>query len=50
MSTILQDHIGKILATEILHCKKHHFAANRNIYLNQGNIEATQDIYLLQSE
>ncbi len=33
-----------------LHCKKHHFVSNRYIYLNQSNIEATQDIYSLQKE
>ncbi len=32
------------------HCKKHHFVPNIYINLNQSNIEATQDIYLLQSE
>ncbi len=30
--------------------KKRHFVPNRYIYLNQSDIEATQDIYLLQSE
>ncbi len=33
-----------------LHCKKRHFVSNRCIYLNQSNVESTQDIYLLQSE
>ncbi len=36
----------------IMHCKKRRFVSNRYniIYLNQSNIEATQDIYLLQME
>ena len=33
-----------------VHCKKYHFVPNRYIYLNQSNVEALQDIYLLQNE
>ncbi len=34
----------------MLNCTKRHFVPNRYIYLNQSNIETTQDIYLLQGE
>ncbi len=49
---ILWDSVRKRTASSIMkvHCKKHHFVPNRCIYLNQSNVEATQDIYLLQSE
>ena len=38
------------LPVPYIHCKKHHFVSNTYIYLIQSNIDATQDIYLLQKE
>ncbi len=51
IETMLKFHLlEKKHLMKIIHFKKRHFVPNRYIYCNQSNIEAMQDIYLLQNE